>query len=138
LSLLFHAAVHKAAAKPAAEPADEAADEARAPAWPLPVPAMSENEPEPEPADPAHGKSRRLRIDAEATLDAARRSFDAMPRPHGFRPPYVGPNRRKPAPDGAPGDGAAEDPVTAFLDTEPEVHWPSESHGPPPKRDAGG
>jgi hypothetical protein len=132
LSLLFHAALHKAV--------DEPVEEARALAWPLPMLAMPDNEPEPAPApsDAAVGKSGRLRMDAEATLDAARRSYDAMPRPHGFRPPYVGPNRRKPAPEGAPADGAAEDPITAFLDTEPEVHWPSESHAAPPKRNAGG
>ena len=86
--------------------------------------------------------SRRLRRDAQAGLEAARRSLEATHDSYGsILNRRLEPDRRKgpvhaPASDGVAGAALVQDLFHGFLDTEPQVHWLPDSPHAPPDREA--
>ena len=95
---------------------------------------MSDHPPEPGPSplppDSAVERSRRLRKDARARLDAARRSLHAVSQSYEYvLNRRIEPDRRKPAAHVSEPEAPAlvEDLFHGFLDTEPQVHWLLES-----------
>ena len=89
--------------------------------------------------------SRRLRLDAQAMLEAAQRSLDATNHSYGLiLNRRVDSDRRKAPPREDAGDrrnvdNSVQEFFHAFLDTEPQVRWDDDdarpsAHGPDPRR----